>query len=213
MKIQKISTGDEYTNFINDNGQLFVCGYDSYVNGVLGLGKETTQARKITQIPTETTFMDIFCGSGHTLALDCNEQIWSWGRGYNGQLGHGDKNNRYKPTKIQYFMNKNLKITQICSGGWHNLLLSNRKITQIPTETTFMDIFCGSGHTLALDCNEQIWSWGRGYNGQLGHGDKNNRYKPTKIQYFMNKNLKITQICSGGWHNLLLSNRKITQIP
>eukprot|EP01084_Bolivina_argentea_P065209 118868_1 len=96
IQIQKIATGDGYTTFINDNGQLFVCGNDSHGRGVLGLGKDTTKVEKITEISIQTKFMDIYCGGGHTLALDCNGQIWSWGYGRNGQLGHGDTNKRYK---------------------------------------------------------------------------------------------------------------------
>eukprot|EP01084_Bolivina_argentea_P277992 474778_1 len=89
LEIHTISTGSEYTTFINDNGQLFVCGNDSDGCGVLGLGKETKEVKKITEIPVQTKFMDIHCGYAHTLALDCNGKIWSWGFGYNGQLGHG----------------------------------------------------------------------------------------------------------------------------
>eukprot|EP01084_Bolivina_argentea_P275922 470654_1 len=70
--------------------------------------------------------MDICCGSYHTLALDCNGQIWSWGNGGYGQLGHDDAGDGYKPTKIQYFVDNNVKIIQICCGESHNLLLSNR---------------------------------------------------------------------------------------
>eukprot|EP01084_Bolivina_argentea_P295347 508441_1 len=116
IQIQKIATGNGYTTFINDNGQLFVCGNDSYGHGVLGLGKETTSVEKIIKIPTQTKFIDIYCGRVHTLALDNNGQIWSWGYEEYGQLGHGDTNHRYKPTMIEYFVNKSIQIIQLCCG-------------------------------------------------------------------------------------------------
>ena len=114
-----------YTNFVNTNGNLFVCGEDKHGYGVLGLGSQIKQVDKITQIKTKLKFMDICCGNNHTLGLDCNGKIWSWGWGLHGQLGHGDTNNRYIPTQIKYFKYKNIKIIQISCGRGHNLLLSN----------------------------------------------------------------------------------------
>eukprot|EP01084_Bolivina_argentea_P023639 44124_1 len=78
INVQKISTGNGYTTFINDNGQLFICGNDSYDCGALGLGTETKEVNQITQIPIQTKFIDIYCGYNHTLALDCDGHIWSW---------------------------------------------------------------------------------------------------------------------------------------
>eukprot|EP01084_Bolivina_argentea_P295349 508443_1 len=129
IQIQKIATGNGYTTFINDNGQLFVCGNDCNGYGFLGLGyigTDTTNVKQITPIPIQTKYMNIYCGVGHTLALDCNGQIWSWGYGHYGQLGHGDQDIIYKPTIIQYFVDNNIQITQICCGSEHNLLLSNK---------------------------------------------------------------------------------------
>ncbi len=71
----------------------------------------------------------MYGGRGHTLAIDDNYGVWSWGYGGDGSLGHGDDNNRYSPTRIQYFIQNNIKIAKICCGAWHNILLSlNNKV-------------------------------------------------------------------------------------
>eukprot|EP01084_Bolivina_argentea_P126717 224301_1 len=125
IKIQKIATGENVTIFLNDSGQLFVCGRDNFRDGILGLGKEISLSETITQIETNTQFVSVYCGLVHTLALDCSGQIWSWGHGGSGRLGHGDDENRYKPTQIKYFMDNNIKVSQICCGTWYSVALSN----------------------------------------------------------------------------------------
>eukprot|EP01084_Bolivina_argentea_P239776 402939_1 len=171
IQIQKISTGNGYTAFINDNGQLFVSGNNS--DGALGLGKDTTKVNTIRQIPIQTQFMDIYCGNKHTLALDCNGEIWSWGYGEFGQLGHGDSKNRYIPTEIQYFMNNNIKIKHICCGTWHSLALSNVN---------------------------KIYTFGGNVNYQCGNNNNKDALIPELNETLKNENI-ITIKC-GSFHNM-----------
>lgn len=37
----------------------------------------------------------ISCGWRHTLAVTDSGQVFTWGRGVNGQLGHGDEEDRW----------------------------------------------------------------------------------------------------------------------
>ncbi|KAL7865516.1 hypothetical protein SRHO_G00107630 [Serrasalmus rhombeus] len=67
-------------------------------------------------------------------------EVWSWGRGQEGQLGHGDFLPRLQPLCI-----KNL---------------SNKEVVKI---------VAGSNHSLALTAQCQVYSWGSNKFGQLGH--------------------------------------------
>ena len=46
------------------------------------------------------TISDIAVGYEHILALSSDGDIYSWGRGKNGRLGHGDQETQTKPVKI-----------------------------------------------------------------------------------------------------------------
>jgi alpha-tubulin suppressor-like RCC1 family protein len=56
----------------------------------------------------------------HSL-FNLENNVFSWGENYFGQLGHGDKNNRNTPTKVDFF--DGMKITQISCGYFHCLAL------------------------------------------------------------------------------------------
>ncbi|XP_067459329.1 alsin-like isoform X2 [Thunnus thynnus] len=67
-------------------------------------------------------------------------EVWSWGRGSEGQLGHGDQLARLQPLCI-------------------NSLTSEEVIK----------VAAGSHHSLALTAQCQVYSWGSNMCGQLGH--------------------------------------------
>ncbi|XP_076849884.1 alsin isoform X3 [Brachyhypopomus gauderio] len=76
---------------------------------------------------------------GHLLPSLYTE-VWSWGRGQEGQLGHGDSLPRLQPLCIKS--------------------LSNKEVIKV---------VAGSNHSLALTAQCQVYSWGSSKLGQLGH--------------------------------------------
>ncbi|KAL6100615.1 als2 [Pungitius sinensis] len=67
-------------------------------------------------------------------------EVWSWGRGSEGQLGHGDQLARLQPLCIK------------CLTG-----------------EEVIKVAAGSHHSLALTAHCQVYSWGSNMCGQLGH--------------------------------------------
>uniref|UniRef100_A0A6Q2YTM8 Alsin Rho guanine nucleotide exchange factor ALS2 b n=1 Tax=Esox lucius TaxID=8010 RepID=A0A6Q2YTM8_ESOLU len=67
-------------------------------------------------------------------------EVWSWGRGDEGQLGHGDNLARPQPLCIK--------------------CLSSKEVVRVEA---------GARHSLALTTQSQVFSWGCNGSGQLGH--------------------------------------------
>ncbi|XP_070694071.1 alsin-like [Pempheris klunzingeri] len=67
-------------------------------------------------------------------------EVWSWGRGSEGQLGHGDQLPRLQPLCIESL-----------------------------TGEEVIKVAAGSHHSLALSAHCQVYSWGSNMCGQLGH--------------------------------------------
>ncbi|XP_068602604.1 alsin-like [Brachionichthys hirsutus] len=67
-------------------------------------------------------------------------EVWSWGRGSEGQLGHGDQLARLQPLCVK--------------------TLTGEEVIQVTA---------GSHHSLALTAHCQVYSWGSNMCGQLGH--------------------------------------------
>ncbi|XP_028998624.1 alsin isoform X2 [Betta splendens] len=67
-------------------------------------------------------------------------EVWSWGYGEHGQLGHGDSQARSQPLCIK--------------------CLNNKEVVRVAA---------GAHHSLALTAQSQVFSWGSNLSGQLGH--------------------------------------------
>lgn len=66
--------------------------------------------------------VDISCGDNFTGAITQNGDVYTWGFGNEGQLGHSDKSDQPLPRKI----NINEKIKKISCGGAYAALLSTQ---------------------------------------------------------------------------------------
>lgn len=98
--------------------------------------------------------VSVAAGKEHTLALTNTGNIYSWGGGRDGQLGTGEEDT-CQPVPRLLLPLHSVRITQLCAGG---------------------------DHTLAVADGGVVFSWGRGANGRLGHGDASNRVVPTIIK-------------------------------
>lgn len=50
---------------------------------------------------------DIACGSSHSACITSNGELYTWGQGDNGRLGHGDSTTQLRP-----------KLVRIISNNW-----------------------------------------------------------------------------------------------
>ena len=41
------------------------------------------------------------CGSSHTVVVMDGRELYTWGQGEDGQLGHGDAEERHRPCKVR----------------------------------------------------------------------------------------------------------------
>jgi len=122
-------------------------------------------------------------GFSHTAVLTDSGEVFTFGNGEFGQLGHETSGNIPAPKRVEFFANKGLKVT---------------------------NINCGFNHTFAVTSDGRVWSWGFGGNesglasffgkkfGALGiAGLSFNRSIPTQIEHLSNFG-KIRHISSGN---------------
>ena len=111
-------------------------------HGSLGFPSSGDQLRPMRLLPGFCNACALYAGSLHTMVRTATGQVWAWGGNDYGQLGLGDTKKRYVPHRIE--------------------ALAHAKIREVA---------CGQFHTLAVDEDRVVWSWGRGDSGALGHGD------------------------------------------
>ena len=85
--------------------------------------------------------VDIAAGGAHSACITANGELYTWGKGRYGRLGHGDSEDQSKP-----------KLVEALKGY------------------RVIDVACGSGdaQTLCITDDDNVWAWGDGDYGKLG---------------------------------------------
>ena len=66
----------------------------------------------------DAAVVHVAAGDNHSMALTATGELWTWGHGYYGQLGHGDKVSRGVPRVV----NGTGVVTGMTGGYTHSLL-------------------------------------------------------------------------------------------
>ncbi|XP_061622236.1 probable E3 ubiquitin-protein ligase HERC1 isoform X5 [Phyllopteryx taeniolatus] len=226
---QTIEAGQYCTFVISSDGSVRACGKGSY--GRLGLGDSNNQStlKKLTFEPHRAIKkVSSSKGSdGHTLAFTTEGEVFSWGDGDYGKLGHGNSSTQKYPKLIQGPLQG--KVVVCVSAGYrHSAAVSedgelytwgegdfgrlghgdsnSRNIpTLVKDISNVGEVSCGSSHTIALSKDGRtVWSFGGGDNGKLGHGDTNRVYKPKVVEGL--QGMFIRKVCAGSQSSLALTS-------
>ncbi|CAJ1065607.1 hypothetical protein L3Q82_018869%2C partial [Xyrichtys novacula] len=173
--VTQISVGATHSFFLTLPGLVYCCGANK--SGQLGLNRLDEKGRfNICVVPAlrplDISF--ISCGEAHTAVLTKEGNVFTFGEGRHGQLGHNS-------TEIE-------KAPRLVDG----------------VDGPAAQIACGRYHTLVLGSSGQLWAFGNGAKGQIGTGGSEDSLTPTLVklppmnddQAAMPSNLKI----SAGWN-------------
>ena len=179
-QLTTIRSGKEFKIFLTADGFVYSSGTGQF--GVLGQGGSGDYAQPTLIKPlSDKTIAKVVCGESHTLALTDNGDVYSWGRGYEGQLG----------------IRKSIETVSI--PKYIDTLFRKRVV----------DIACGSRHSMAIDENGDLYTWGEGRCGQLGRGKERSTIYPTKVEFFDDENnpmqVKIKVASAGVGHSACIT--------
>ncbi|XP_072993322.1 RCC1 domain-containing protein RUG3, mitochondrial isoform X1 [Typha latifolia] len=179
--ISHLATGGAHTAAITNSGELYTWGRDEGDGRLgLGIGRGPGEAGSFS-IPSKVNALPVSvvavtCGGFFTVTLTSEGQLWSWGANSNFELGRGNNTTDWRPKPITSL--KDVCVIQIASGGYHSLALTDQG---------------------------EVFSWGYGGHGQLGHNSIQNEKVPLAIKALAEEH--IVYIACGGSTSAAVSDK------
>ena len=155
-KLSKVSGGKYHTLALMDDNTLWACGGSSG-DYQLGLGDNVYNVPSLQQVKGENGdgyLQDVAtfdAGWYHSLAADANGTLWAWGNNTNWQLGGG--------SGVSYW-DVPQKVHGVNDVGY----LSDT------VEIVYVSAGRSGQHSLVVDSNGYVYSFGYNYYGQCGDG-------------------------------------------
>ncbi|XP_023566282.1 RCC1 domain-containing protein 1 isoform X2 [Octodon degus] len=73
----------------------------------------------LLDLPLGSEAVGASCGSRHTAVVTRTGELYTWGWGKYGQLGHQDSTSLDRPCRVEYFVEKQLQVKTVTCGPWN----------------------------------------------------------------------------------------------
>lgn len=157
-------------------------------NGELGRAKDTESviAQKVDLLESK----NIFCISTnyhHNVAVSKDRTLYTWGKGDRLQLGNERAADEVEPYLVESLTG--IQITFAACGLDHTIACSG-------TKKNYLYLFEAEGN---------LFTWGGGKSGQLGHGSTADEKKPKQVASL--KGVFVSQVAAGKNHSVALTGK------
>ncbi|CAN4117972.1 unnamed protein product [Withania somnifera] len=169
LDVQNIACGGRHAALVTKQGEMFSWGEES--GGRLGHGIDSDVLHpKLIDSLSHSNIELVACGENHTCAVTLSGNLYTWGDGNFGLLGHGNEVSHWVPKRL--------------NGPLEGIHVSY--------------ISCGPWHTAVVTSAGQLFTFGDGTFGVLGHGDRKSVFRPRELESL--KGLRTVRAACGVWH-------------
>mmetsp|Transcript_27307 Transcript_27307/g.45530 ORF Transcript_27307/g.45530 Transcript_27307/m.45530 type:complete len:528 (+) Transcript_27307:153-1736(+) len=177
MRAVKVAAGSHHAMAATEFGQVFSWGRGAECQLGLGRLQRHGAAPQLLEALSSKRIYGLAGGLCHSLAVSETGEMYSWGDGSGGKLGHGNSAAQYLPKRIETLAH--LPIQQVSAG--HR-------------------------HSLAVTRDGRLFSWGHGELGAYGCGQQD-RHAATPVRVESLGMIRVQQACAAPKFTLVLSDQ------
>mmetsp|Transcript_39262 Transcript_39262/g.90715 ORF Transcript_39262/g.90715 Transcript_39262/m.90715 type:complete len:627 (-) Transcript_39262:68-1948(-) len=174
VDVRHVACSGHYSCAVAESGELYTWGYGK--DGKLGHGdtKDALMPKAVRALQSKIV-RSLSCAEHHIAVVTDVGVLYTWGNGQNGRLGHGSFGSESLPKHVEAL-----------------------------TGTHVVQVACGDFHTACITMNPtNVYSWGLGLSGRLGHGDETDQNLPTQVEALAG--VPVASIICGGHHSAAIT--------
>ena len=226
-----MAAGRDHTVINTDQGRVLTFGLGKY--GQLGHGgvDDEILPREVEGL-VGMKVLQVAAGGVHTVICSCEGDVWTFGNGEYGQLGHPGRDNELVPRRVEGLVgvvqvSADLSHTMVCTSEGTLLTFGNgtffgecgqmamnddgstddemglREVQGI-AGLKVVQVSSDGDHTVMCTSEGQVLTYGAGEFGQLGHGGTRNEIFPTRVESLVN--MKVSQVSAGTYHTVVCTS-------
>jgi alpha-tubulin suppressor-like RCC1 family protein len=212
-----VAIGDDHTVALGQSGQVFTWGYGGYGSlGHCSFDNEMKPKQVQSQYFKDEKVVFVAASGCQTSAVTVNGKLYTWGYGQLGQLGLGNTFRCNVPTEVRVDRSesgRDRRVVMVACGSFHSLVVTedgalwacglgnsgqlglDSNINRLFFELMDAGVFgnkkvvtaaAGHSHSAAVTEDGALWTWGRGIQGGLGHGNEESQPQPKKMDLLDN---------------------------
>ncbi|XP_077983839.1 E3 ubiquitin-protein ligase HERC2-like [Glandiceps talaboti] len=229
IKKVAVNSGGKHCLALSQEGEVYTWGEAE--DGKLGHGIRTQCDRpRVLESLRGKEVVDVAAGGAHSACITSTGELYTWGKGRYGRLGHGDSEDQPRPKQVEALKDYRVIDVACGSGDAQTLCLTDDDCVwswgdgdygklgrggsdgcKTPQRTESLvglgvcKVECGSQFSVALTKSGAVYTWGKGDYHRLGHGTDDHVRRPRKVAALQGK--KCIQIATGSLHCVAVTDQ------
>ncbi|XP_068458709.1 RCC1 domain-containing protein 1-like [Clinocottus analis] len=210
LRAKSLALSSEHAILLSASGAVYTWGLGSH--GQLGHGglaseEEPRAVEALLGMPMSC----IATGSWHSVCISDGGDLYVWGWNESGQLGLPSRGLR-KALQLQSSQqagavhqdDSTSPAKEPQEGEQHeDVFISIQAfpaLLDVTPSCEIRSVSCGSRHTAAVTTTGDLYTWGWGDYGQLGHQTLMSSDEPQRVEFFRQQQMLVADVVCGAWN-------------
>ncbi|XP_026504212.1 RCC1 domain-containing protein 1 [Terrapene carolina triunguis] len=223
LRARKLVLGHEHAALLGPAGTVYTWGCGRH--GQLGHGGlEPVSEPRLVEALHGVPMGDVAAGGWHSVSVSEGGDLYVWGWNESGQLALPSKALAEKRPPAAASVSQPEEPG--CGAGKAELKLVSHEaalgaeavdfisiqafpaLLDLPAGSEVSKVSCGSRHTAAVTRTGELYTWGWGKYGQLGHNETASSDQPRQVGYFPANGLTVEDVVCGPWNTYICAVEK-----
>ncbi|XP_062439388.1 RCC1 domain-containing protein 1 [Rhea pennata] len=200
LRAQRLALGHEHVLVLGAAGETYAWG--SGRHGQLGHGVlEPEPEPRLVEALAGVPMRELAAGGWHSASVSETGDLYMWGWNESGQLALPSKALAEERAQAESTGAGDAELAphREQPGADFISIQAFPALLDFPQDLEVSKISCGSRHTAAVTRGGELYTWGWGKYGQLGHGDNASSDQQQRVDYLTAQGLHAEDVVCGPW--------------
>ncbi|XP_074900865.1 RCC1 domain-containing protein 1 isoform X8 [Buteo buteo] len=203
VRVRRLALGQEHVLALGAAGEAYAWGGGRH--GQLGHGTlESELQPRLVEALAGVPMQAVAAGGWHSASVSETGDLYMWGWNESGQLALPSKALAEERAQDEDPGAGDAELTphQEQLAAEDTAFISIQAfpaLLDLPQDLEVSKVSCGSRHTAIITRGGELYTWGWGKYGQLGHKDNASSDQPRRVEYLVAEGLRAEEVVCGPW--------------